>query len=128
MKAQERYQFDKAVVGLNNSFIVDCEGNFYINSPCIMVEEKTVITGNTYLLIVQPTGKKIRIIAVSLLDVYFDDGIVNLIVCDLLTQKIFKIDQCIECSEARCKWILAELDYLNKLIDYKTILSYCGSC
>ena len=125
MKAQDRYPYDKAGVGLNNQYIVDYEGNFYINSPCIMVEEKTVITGNTYLLIVQPSGRKSRYYAISLLDVYFDDGIVNLIVCDLITQRIFKINQCLECTEARCKWILAELDYLNKLIDYTDILSYC---
>jgi hypothetical protein len=126
MKAQDRYPYDKAGVGLNNQYIVDYEGNFYINSPCIMVEEKTIITGNTYLLIVHPTGKKSRVYAVSLLDVYYDEGIVNLIVCDLLTQRIFTITQCIECTETSCKWILAELDYLNKLIDYKTIQSYCG--
>jgi hypothetical protein len=126
MKAQDQYPYDKAIVGLNNLYVVDNKGNVYINSPCIMVEEKTVATGNNYLLIVHPTDKKCIIYAVRLLDVYFDDGIVNLIVCDLLTQRIFKINQCIECTEARCKWILAELDYLNKLIDYKTILSYCG--
>jgi len=51
MKLQDRYPYDSAIVGLNNLYIVDYKGDFYINSPCIMVINKTIITGRTYLLV-----------------------------------------------------------------------------
>lgn len=128
MKAQTLHPCDETILGLNNLYIVDYEGNFYINSPAIMATDKTISTGETYILIVHPTDKNSLLYPVILLDVYFEADFVHLNVRDIRTQRIFTIDHCIQCPETRCTWRLIDMDYLNKFWDYKTIKSYCEKC
>jgi hypothetical protein len=108
MKLQDRYPYDSAIVDLNNLYIVDYKGDFYINSPCIMVTDKTISTGRTYLLVNNPTGAGVNMTDVRLIDVYFDEGVINLIVQEIISQKTFGINQYIECPQNLCKWILID--------------------
>ncbi|MGA2406821.1 MAG: hypothetical protein ABSF81_08740 [Bacteroidales bacterium] len=128
MKAQTLHPYDETILGLENLYVVDCMGNFYINSEAIIAHDKAISTGRTYLLVDSSIGKDVKMYSVILLDVYFEDGFVHLNVQDLLTQKKFTIDHNIECPETRCTWRLIDMDYFNKLLDYKTIQSYCEKC
>ncbi len=128
MKLKDNHPYDETILGLNNLYIIDYEGNYYINSQAIMAIDKTISTGETYVLIVHPYDKNSKMYPVILLDVYFEDGFVHLNVQDIRTQKKFTIDHCIQYPETRCKWVLIDLDYLNKLLDYETIKSYCEKC
>jgi hypothetical protein len=63
-----------------------------------------------------------------LIDVYFDEGVINLIIQDIISQKTFCLNQYIECPRNPCKWILIDLNYFIDKINDKTIQSYCGKC
>ena len=127
MRTEDKNKYDSTILGLNNLYVVDNEGNYYINLPAIMATDKTIKRNNTYLLIVH-SDKNSKMYPVILLDVYFEDGFVHLNVQDIRTQKKFAIDHCIECAETKCTWRLIDMDYLNELLDYKTIKSFCGKC
>ena len=46
MTLQDIFPYDSTILGLENLYMVDSEGNFFINSPCIMATDKTICTGN----------------------------------------------------------------------------------
>lgn len=62
------------------------------------------------------------------MDACYDDGTINLILKDIVSQEIFTIDQQIKCTGDQLKWILINMDYLVEELNYDTIKSYCGSC
>jgi hypothetical protein len=126
MRTEDRNKYDSTILGLNNLYVVDNDGNYFINSKSIMVANKTVSSGKTYLLNVHPIYKDGKLYAIKLLDVYYQDERVNLIVRDIITQRIFKIDDCIECSEHHCTWMLIDLDFFIDIMNAKAVRQYCG--
>ena len=82
----------------------------------IIATNKTIKKNNTYLLIVHSIRKKSKIYAVKLMDVFFGDDTVNLIVRDMLTQKKYTINHDTECPEKPCQWLLIDLDYCKPYI------------
>jgi hypothetical protein len=127
MRTEDKNKYDSTILGLNNLYVIDYEGNYYINSPAIMATDKTIKRNNTYLLIVHP-DKNSKMYPVILLDAYFEDGFVHLNVQDIRTQKKFTIDHCIQCPETRCKWVLIDLDYFIDKMNAKAVRQYCGNC
>lgn len=91
--------------------MVDYEGNFFINSPCIMATDKTICTGRTYLLVDSSKGKNGRMYSVELLDVYCEDYAIYLIVRDLLSQRVFNVDFYIDDGEISGLWVLIDMDF-----------------
>ena len=65
---------------------------------------------------------------VELIDVYYDEGVINLIVHDIISQKTFCLNQYIKCPQNLCKWILNDFDCIVEEINTNIIKSYCGSC
>lgn len=128
MKLQDQFPYDSTILGLENLYIVDYAGNFLINSPAILTPGKTVVRNNTYLLIESLEGKNGKMYPVTFMDAYYKDGFSYLFVQDLLTNEIFSIDICLECTENQNKWVLVDMNCLNKLFDYLTLKSYCGNC
>jgi hypothetical protein len=124
---QDLHPYDSAILGLDKLYIVDHKGDFYINSPCIMATDKTISRGTNYLL-VDHQGIRVKMTKVGLIDCYFDDGVINLIVQDISTQETFMIDQPIECTEIDCKWILVDFNYFIDKMNTKAIRKYCGKC
>lgn len=127
MKLQDQFPYDSTILGLENLYIVDYEGNFLINSPAILTPGKTVVRNNTYLLIESLEGKNGKMYPVTFMDAYYKDGFSYLFVQDLLTNEIFSIDICLGCTENQNKWVLVDMKCLNKLFDYLTLKSYCGN-
>jgi hypothetical protein len=128
MKLQDLHPYDSFIVGINKIYYIDYEGNFYINSPCIMATDKTIITGRTYLLGYNHRGTEFKITDVELIDVYYDEGVINLIVHDIISQKTFCLNQYIKCPQNLCKWILIDFDFFIDEMNTKTIRSYCKKC
>jgi hypothetical protein len=128
MKLQDRYPYDSAIVGLNNLYIVDYKGYFYINSPCIMATNKTICTGRTYLLVDNHRGTGVNMTDVRLIDVFFYEGVINLIVQEIISQKTFCLNQYIKCPQNPCKWILIDFDFFIEEMNSKIIKSYCEKC
>jgi hypothetical protein len=111
MKAQDKYNYDSTILGLENLYMVDYEGNFFINSPCIMATDKTICTGRTYLLVDRSYVKNSRMYSVVLMDVYCEDYVIYLIVRDLLSQRVFNVDFYIDDGEIKGLWVLTDMDY-----------------
>lgn len=128
MKLQDLHPYDSAIVGLNNVYRVDYKGDFFINAPFIMSPNKKVSTGSTYVLIYSPNNKNRKVYLVGLLDAYYDDGFINLIVQDIVSKETFTIDQQMKCSGDHYEWVLIDFDYLVEALNSEVIKSYCGSC
>lgn len=126
MKLQDKHKYDSTVVGLENLYVVDSDGNFFINSPAIMTPDRTIIRNNSYLLIELPDDKNRKMYPVTLIDAYYKECRVYLFVQDLLNQRIFCID--IVVNDSVKKWVLVDMTCLSELSDYLIIKSYCGNC
>lgn len=108
MKAQDQHPYDSTILGLENLYMVDYEGNFFINSPCIMATDKTMSTGRTYLLVDCSYGKNSKMISVVLMDVYCEDYVIYLIVREQLSHRVFNINLYIDDGEIRGLWVLID--------------------
>jgi hypothetical protein len=127
MKLQDLHPYDSAIVGLNGIYFVDYKGDFHINAPFIN-PNKLLSTGSTYVLICSPNNKNKKVYLVRLLDAYYDDGIIFLIVRDISSQDTFTIEQQIKCTRKHFKWVLIDFDYLVEELESEIIKSYCRSC
>lgn len=65
---------------------------------------------------------------VGLLDAYYDDGTIYLIVRNIMSQEAFTFDQMIECTEDHIKWVLIDFDFIVEEINTDIIKSFCGNC
>ncbi len=128
MRLQNLHPYDSFIVGINNIYFVDYQGNFHINAPFIIAPNKTICTGSTYVLIYAHHTKKCIVHQVKLEDAYFDEGSIFLIVRDVLSQESFTIDQMIKCTEDHYKWILMDFDCIVEELNTDIIKSFCGTC
>ena len=128
MKLQDLHPYDSFIVGINNIYFIDYKGDFHINAPFILAPNKTISTGNTFVLIYSPNSKNKKVHLVGLLDAYYDDGVIFLIVRDILSQETFTIDQMIKCTEDHYKWVLIDFDCIVEELNTDIIKSCCGSC
>ena len=128
MKAQNNFKYDSAIVGLNNLYRVNYTGDFFINAPFILVTNKTLSTGRTYVLVDNQKGTGVRMTDVILLDVYYYERVIHLILQDILSHRTFTIEQQIECTERDCTWILIDLNYFIDKMNANAIIKYCRKC
>src|SRR5664280_3835296 len=125
MKLQDLHPYDSAIVGLNGIYFVDYKGDFHINAPFIIAPNKTISTGNTYVLMYPNKRRNCNVHQVQLQDAYYSEGIINLVLQDIFSQKTFVIDQQMKCTGDHYKWILIDMDDLVEL-NSDIIKSYCG--
>jgi hypothetical protein len=115
MKHQE-HKFDSAVVGLNDLYIETSEGDYYVNAKKIMVAEKTIRTGRTYLLVDSSNDNAVKVYSVVLVDVYCQDNVIYMIVQDLITQRIFNVDYFIDDGEIKGLYMLIDMDFFIQML------------
>jgi hypothetical protein len=116
MKAQDKYMYDSAILGLNGIYRTVAEDSFFINSPCILAENQIITTGLTYILFGSPIGFSVELNTVKLIDVYYD-GALNLIILDMATGIRYTITHCLECGEIPCNWMLIDIDFFLKCLE-----------
>ena len=126
MRAQDQHPYDSTILGLENLYIIDSEGNFYINSDCILATDKTITIGKPYIVFDTPTETGVKMSDVTLIDCYYYEGMINLIVRNIRSQRIYTISHCLECPKTQCTWILVDLDYFIDRINTQAIEDYCG--
>jgi hypothetical protein len=63
-----------------------------------------------------PDGNDVEFNEVKLLDAFYYDTSVNLIVQDLLSGIKYTINQCLECGEIHCNWMLVDTNFLLKKV------------
>jgi hypothetical protein len=113
MKLQDLHPYDSFIVDINNIYFIDYQGDFHINAKFILAANKTLSTGNTYVLMYPNKRRNCIVHLVRLQDAYYSEGIINLLLQDIFSQETFTIVQQIECTGDHYKWILIDLDYFN---------------
>ena len=128
MKLQDLHPYDSFIVGMNNIYYIDYKGNFHINATFILAANKTLCTGITYVLI-SPSKRTSHIVhQVRLQDAYYTEGIINLVLQDILSKETFTLDQQMKCIGDHFNWVLIDLDYLVEELNTEIIKSYCLKC
>ena len=128
MKLQDLHPYDSFIVGINNIYFIDYQGDFHINAPFIIAAKKIISTGNTYVLMYPNNRRNCSVHPVRLLDVYYSEGIITLVLQDIFSQETFTIDQQMKCTRGHYKWILSDLDFFYDKMNANLIKSYCGKC
>jgi hypothetical protein len=125
MRAQDKHPYDSAILGLNNVYQTIGFDSFYINSDCILATDKTITIEKEYIIFNNPPETGIKMSDVNLVDVYYYQGFINLIVQDIRSQEVYSLDHLIKCPEEACKWVLVDLDYFLDKMNANAIRQYC---
>lgn len=126
MKAQENYPYDSAILGLNGIYQTIGSDSFYINSEFILATDKTITIGKEYIIFNSPTETSLKMLDVTMVDCYYYEGLIHLIVQDIRSQRVFTIDQRLECPENDCTWVLIDINFFIDKMNRKAIQDYCG--
>lgn len=127
MKLQDKFPFDKTIVGLNNIYCAVGDHSHYINSESIQTPKKIISKGKHYLIASTPSqGTEAIVYRVKLLDAFYNNDYVYLFVMNIDTERVYIIDICVSCPEKESKWVLFELEDKRKLRDYLAKISYCA--
>lgn len=126
MKTQDKFPYDSATVGTGNVYHTVGSDSFYVNSLCILAADKIVSVGKEYIIFDYSAGTGIKMSEVILVDAFYRDGNINLIVRDVRSKRLYTISQVIKCRKQDCTWIFVDLNYLHDLMDAKAIRDYCG--
>jgi hypothetical protein len=122
MRAQVKYPYHSTILGLNNIYSTVGDDSFYINTDFILVRDKILTIGREYLILNLSTTPGNKMSDVLLVDCYYYEGIIHLILEDVRSHQLFTISQCLECQE----WVLVDLNFFRDLQDTKAIRDYCG--
>ena len=128
MRLQDYFQYDSAICGLNNIYIPIGDSSLYINVPFILTNKKIVTNGEVYILIYNSPEEGIKNYNVELVDGYFKDSIIHLFVQEVITNRIFTIDQYIQCTKSQCSWVLYDMEHYDKTSDNKDVRTYSEKC
>jgi hypothetical protein len=128
MKLQNKFPYDKSILGLNGKFHSVGIASYYVNSECILATNHIITTGKTYIIADSPTAKGIKMYDVTLLDVFYKEGVINLIVREMLSHKKFNMKFSIDFTKDDCKWMLVDLDYFIDKMNANAVKKYCGKC
>lgn len=126
MKEQDKYPYDSAILGLNNVYYTIGNDSFYINSDCILVANKILSIGKEYFIFNFSTVPGNKMSDVLLVDCYYYEGVIHLMVEDVQGHGVFTLSHCLDCPEIDCTWVLVNLDFFHDLLDKKAIEKYCG--
>ena len=114
-KLQDLFPFNSTVAGLNDVYVASDDGkSFYINTPCIVASNKTIIKDITYLLLdLETDDHQIEEFNVKVLDAFFTDGSVYILIQDLLIDKKRIISQFLDSHTHYCPWFMIDVNYLH---------------
>lgn len=127
MNLQDLYpNNDFTLLGLNNQYSTVGVAGFLINSPSIIANDHIVITGHSYL-IVKANHEEIIVQPARLIDAYYDNLCINLLMEDIGTGMWFTIQQYLDSKNHHCPWVLIDLTFLKNVVEKQSIYAYCNS-
>ena len=124
--AQNKYPYDETLLGLDGLYQVLDNNSFLIKSDCIASTDNVITVGKEYVLFYTNTEPRIRMSDVILVDCYYFEKVIHLIVRDLKSKHVFTISQRLECHQNDCRWVLIDLNFFIDRMNIKTIEDYCG--
>jgi hypothetical protein len=90
-----------------------------------LTTNKIVTNGKQYILVFNSPEEGIKNYNVELVDGYFKDRIIHLFVQDVITHRIFTIDQYILYTKNQCSWMLYDMEHYDKKCDNKSVVTHC---
>ena len=124
--AQNKYPYDETLLGLDGLYQVLDNNSFLIKLDCIASTDSVITVGKEYVLFYTNTEPRIRMSDVILVDCYYFEKVIHLIVRDIRSKRVVTISQRLECPKSDCTWVLVDLDYFIKRMDARIIQNYCG--
>ncbi len=131
MKLQDKFKYDSAILGLNNQYIASEDGTFFINHPCILIRDQTLIQNKIYLLIhecnQQPEGMSYSV--VKFIDCYYSNAVLNIFIQEIYSNEPMRIQIDFNESKTQCPWLLLDDTNLQALMDkvaeQMVVYDYC---
>ena len=119
MKLQDYFPYQPTSF-INTIFHPINDDSFYIKSPSIRSDGQVVKVGQTYMMIGKPLECSAELRAVILMDVFYKDSFVNLVILDIKTQDASTISIPIDTDFQIGEWQLLDLKYFidNVLNEY----------
>ena len=126
MRAQDKYPYDSAILGLENLYYPVGNDSFFINSPCLLATGKIIMVGKEYILFQNTSDTGIKMTNAVLQDCYYYESMFHLIVQEIGSQRVFTIHQQLECALDVCKWVVIDINFFHDQMDAKAIEDFCG--
>ncbi len=130
MKLQDKYNYDSAILGLNNQYIASDDGSFFVNHSCILIRDQTLIPDKTYLLITGFTPERMSYSVVKFIDCYHDNVFLNIFLVDINSKQSLKIQIDFNETKNECPWILLDESSMkmvvDKVADQMEVYDYCS--
>ena len=116
-KLQSLFPFT-STAALNGVYYAIDDGAYNINLPCVVAFDKIILIDESYLFLdLEPDN--IEEYRVKVIDAFYADGSVYILIQDLLTDKKRIISHLIERSKDIYSWFLIDIDYFNCLKSQK---------
>jgi len=124
MRLQDFFPYDTVILGLLQVYHGVGMDSFFINQSCIIVKDRIVTTGETYFLFSYDNNRLTTARMVKLVDTFYYNDQVYLLVVDLLTDEVLLRNQPLNKDENRCQWKLFDVDTLRDILFAKDELKY----
>jgi hypothetical protein len=116
MRLQDIFPYDTIILGLLQVYHGVGLDSFFINQPCIMVKDRIVTTGETYFLFSYDGNQLSTSSIVKLIDTFYYNDHVYLLLSDLLTDEVLLRNQPLSNDEKRCQWKLFDVNTLRDIL------------
>ena len=124
--AQNKYPYDETLLGLDGLYQVLDNNSFLIKLDCIASTDSVITVGKEYVLFYTNTEPRVKMSDVILVDCYYFEKVIHLIVRDIRSKRVFTISQLLESHQNDCRWVLIDLNFFIDRMNIKTIEDYCG--
>ena len=114
MTLQDHFPYDSTITGLDGVFHPVGNDSFFINSPCILAEDRIVSTSKIYWLAKNDGNHTIQIHAVRILDAFIYSQQYYLLIHDFEVDKVMLLCQFLDdLNDYYCGFRLIDNDYLK---------------
>ena len=124
MRLQDLFPYDAVILGLLQVYHGVGFDSFYINQSCIKTQDRIVTTGETYFLFSYDGNQLSTSSIVKLIDTFYYNNQVYLLLADLLTDEVLLLKQGLNNVQPRCQWKLFDVDTLRDILFAKDELKY----
>lgn len=99
--------------------------NIFIKSPFVQISCNLLWIGNTCILMSDSCNQELCMKLVKLIDSDYENQRYTLVLQNVITDQIFKID--LECilENRDCKWQLLDFENFKKIIEKLVVKAYC---
>lgn len=111
---QDLLPYNETIADVRNVYKAIGEDQHYVNCVAIKSENQTITVGKTYVLIQADANRAVNAYNVRLLDVFYYNENIYLLLLDTESQKVMLVTQFMDAIDLFCGWKLLDWEYLKK--------------